>query len=212
MNTILNLILDDSQREMHRSIISEMFEKVPSEMHRKIARANIQQAWMLNTVRKFAELEDIILSVGCYEDTAYEMLKLDGYAVVGIDPVVNNFTVEQYAEQTHDKYDIVFSTSVIEHVDNDEYFIRSMASLVKDGGIGVFTCDFNDRYPNVRKPAEDCRLYTKNDLQIRIPNILKEISCEIVGDVDYDGKIDFEYGGCNYAFATCVFRKINGQK
>jgi SAM-dependent methyltransferase len=208
MTTLQNIILDDTSREVYKDVIAEMKTALPEMMSRKINRANVQQAWMLNTIRKVAQIEDVLLSVGSYEDTAYEMLRKDGYSVIGIDPVLN-YDVGEYAKLSKEKFDVVFSTSVIEHVADDEQFITDMASLLKHNGYGFFTCDFNNDYPRACKPLVDERLYTINDLTIRIPNLLLRVGCEIVGSVDYSGTIDFEYEGCMYAFATVCFKKTS---
>lgn len=206
MNTLTNIILDDTQRNAYSKIILEMKSALPEMMARKIDRANIQQAWMLDTIRKVTQIEDVLLSVGSYEDTAYEMLKKDGYSVIGIDPVIN-YDIGQYAKLSKHKFDVVFSTSVIEHVEDDEQFIIDMASLMKPDAYGFFTCDFNNQYPDVPKPSVDARLYTLQDLTERIPNLLHRCGCQIIGLVDYSGQIDFEYEGCKYAFASVCFKK-----
>jgi|1048.fasta_scaffold08114_2 hypothetical protein len=204
----MNIVLNDKQRIAYADVIAEMYRKQPAMMSRKISRANVQQAWMVDTVRKFAKIEDTLLSVGCYEDTAYELLRMDGYSVIGIDPVFNS-DVETYAASSSLQFDIVFSTSVIEHVADDEKFLISMISLMKPNGYGIFTCDFNNAYPSVPKPIVDERLYTINDLTVRIPKLLAQHNCEIHGYVDYSGPVDFHYEGCNYGFATCIFHKKN---
>lgn len=206
MTTLKNIVLDDTSREGYKDVIAEMKLALPEMMSRKIDRANVQQAWMLDTIRKVAQIEDILLSVGSYEDTAYEMLRKDGYSVIGIDPVLN-YDVGQYSKLAKQKFDVVFSTSVIEHVEDDEQFIIDMASLMKPSAHGFFTCDFNNQYPSVPKPVVDQRLYTIDDLTIRVPTILEQCGCEIVGLTHYIGQCDFEYEGCKYAFATVCFKK-----
>lgn len=202
----MNIVLDDAQRTEYAYVIAELYKKQPAMMSRKHERANVQQAWMLDTIRKFAKIEDVLLCAGCHEDTAYEVLRNDGYSVVGIDPLFNS-DVESYAKQASHQFDIVFSTSVIEHVVDDEQFLISMIALIKPGGYGIFTCDFNPHYPKVPKPIVDERLYTIQDLTQRIPDLLNIHDCAIFGEVNYSGNIDFQYEGCDYAFATCIFRK-----
>ena len=59
-------------------------------------------------------------------------------------------------------FDIIISTSVIEHVEDDEKFIEDIAYLLKKGGYAILTCDFNDYYKKGDDiPDGDYRFYTK---------------------------------------------------
>lgn len=44
----MNTILNDSQREAHKSYIDELHSLCPNTIQRKIPRANIQQAFVLS--------------------------------------------------------------------------------------------------------------------------------------------------------------------
>lgn len=201
-----NVILDDKYHKKHNATIVYFWKKYPQLMQRKIQEANIQQAWMYDTIASLAESDSSMLCVGCHEDTAYYALK-DNYGnVVGIDPIIN-YDLATYKANQNKKFDVVFSTSVIEHVDDDESFIADMCDLLNPGGYGVITCDFNDDYPNVPKPTVDFRLYTMHDLTVRIPTILKSKGCTVVGDFDYHNRVDFQYEGCTYGFATLIFTR-----
>src|SRR6185436_10719095 len=97
------------------------------EMSRKIPEANIQQAFVFETVRNLSRKFSAprILSVGCYEDTAYLGLQKLGIAVDGIDPLLN-YDLSTFLTKPgvrENKYDIIFSTSVIEHVHDDSRFV-----------------------------------------------------------------------------------------
>jgi hypothetical protein len=85
-----NRILDDQAREEYANAIQTLFKTSPEMMKRKIPRANVQQGFVLDTVRNFAKANSKILSVGCFEDTAYEALLKLGYKVEGIDPGINH--------------------------------------------------------------------------------------------------------------------------
>ena len=66
-------------------------------------------------------------------------------------------------------FDIIISTSVIEHVEDDEQFINEMAYLLRVGGSGILTCDFKDNYKKGDDiPDADYRFYTKKDLNERL--------------------------------------------
>src|SRR5579862_5128650 len=68
----LNRILDDKAREQYQPAIDALFQLTPRLMERKIPRANIQQAFVFDTVLKFAAARPAsgILCVGGFEDTA----------------------------------------------------------------------------------------------------------------------------------------------
>lgn len=207
----MNIILNDTQRYNYRSAIAEMEALCPALIARKISRANVQQAFVFDEVRNLSNpLKSELLCVGCHEDTAYESLLHRGYNVVGIDPVIN-VSLDTFFTSNDKKFDVIFSTSVIEHVEDDDKFIKQICQLLKPGGYAVLTCDFNDDYTLMRlpKPNEDYRLYTQYDLLIRFRNILNANQCEIYGDIDYSPEPDFQYAGCKYTFATYVFQKNN---
>jgi hypothetical protein len=104
-------------------------------------------------------------------------------------------------------YDVVFSTSVIEHLLDDEQFARHIGGLLAPGGVAVLTCDFNVQYwPEDPIPNEDFRLYTCRDLVERLLPMLP--GCTLVDEPDWEcSEPDFLYAGCCYTFASLVFRK-----
>jgi len=201
-----NVILNDAYRRKHANTIQYFYQKFPTLMQRKIAEANIQQAWMYDKILEFANFDSNVLCVGNHEDTAYYALRSKMPNLIGIDPLFD-YDLASYRQQTSQKFDVVFSTSVIEHVLDDELFISDMCEMLNDTGVGIITCDFNDDYPRVPKPLVDVRLYTSSDLTVRIPAILKQHNCVVLGDFEYHNNVDFHYEGCNYGFATLVFRK-----
>jgi SAM-dependent methyltransferase len=203
----MNVILDNSYRIKYQNIIKSMTNLIPESMSRKIDRANVQQAWMVDNFIKVADKKKLHLCVGCYEDTAYEYLCKIGYEIIGIDPVINESLETFVQKYPHSQFHTVFSTSVIEHVEDDEKFIADMCQLITPGGYGLLTCDYNPNYPNVPKPFVDVRLYNNNDLENRIFTLLQQKEFAIYGEVDYNGNIDFEYEQCRYAFATMMFQR-----
>jgi hypothetical protein len=201
-----NVILNDIYRQKHANTIQYFYQKFPTLMQRKIAEANIQQAWMYDKILEFVNSESHVLCVGSYEDTAFYALCNKMSYVIGIDPLYD-YDLASYREQSSQKFDVVFSTSVIEHVQDDESFIADMCAMLKNTGVGIITCDFNDNYPDAPKPSADARLYTIHDLTVRIPAILKQNGCSVIGDFSYHNDVDFHYEGCKYGFATLVFGK-----
>lgn len=211
-NVILfNRILDNKAREQYKEVIKKLNDWLPGMMARKIPEANIQQAFVLDTVIKFSQKMKAprILCVGSYDDTAAAGLKKLGIRIDEIDPVLNYDLNTFMGKPSTVKggYDIIFSTSVLEHVEDDELFISQIAELLAPDGVAILTVDFNDQYnPGDCIPQEDFRLYTQRDFKERLLPLLK--NCSLVDAPEWEySNLDFSYGGCYYTFATLVFRK-----
>ena len=209
--TSFNCILDNDARIQYQPAIEELFALVPDMMARKIPEANVQQAFVLDTVQKFASrlASPKILCVGSYEDTAASGLKNLGYLMEEIDPALNYDlnTFFHKSSTVKGSYDIIFSTSVLEHVQDDELFMTQIAELLAPGGTAVLTCDYNDQYkPGDKIPIVDFRLYTQKDFKQRLLPLLED--CFLVDIPRWDcPNPDFTYEGCRYTFATFVFQK-----
>jgi SAM-dependent methyltransferase len=211
----LNRILDNSARVTYQPAIDHLLRTLPEIMARKIAAANIQQAFVLDTVMRLLPKAPqlagapALLCVGSYEDTAAGAIMLGGLPVEEVDPVINYDLTTFLTKPTTrpGSYDVVFSTSVIEHVVDDEQFLKQFERLLAPGGFGVLTCDFNDQYrPGDRLPVEDRRFYTQRDLRERLLPLIPQ--CQLVDEPNWRcEQPDFEYSGCRYTFATFVFRK-----
>jgi SAM-dependent methyltransferase len=206
-----NRILDNSARELYAPVIAQMESAMPKTMAKKIPEANVQQAFALDAVYSFASgiASPKILCIGSYESTDAMFLKQAGFNVEEIDPVLNYSLDEFFSRPSTLKntYDIIFSTSVIEHVEEDELFVRQMADLLRPGGTGVITCDFREGYvKGDPKPEVDFRFYTREDLASRLLTCLPD--CQLLDPPRWDGaEPDFHYGGYTYTFATFCFRK-----
>lgn len=209
----LNNILDDKARKFYARTIEQMFDLVPDLMNRKIPEANIQQAFILDSVYKIiSKIENPkVLCVGSFEDSAAESLKLLGFRVEEIDPMIN-YDLDVFMTKPttfENSFDVIFSTSVIEHVEQDEKFMMQIASLLKKGGTAILTCDYSDSYKDGDpKPIVDFRLYTQKDLKERL---LAQLSnCELVDEPQWNcPQPDFWYDGVNYTFASLAIKKIN---
>lgn len=208
----LNRILDDSARNTYKSAINFMCKYFPVLIAKKIPEANVQQAFVLDTVVRLCKQFDRprILAVGSFEDTAVEALKLLNYHIEDIDPVLNydlgTFLTRPDIEPR--SFDIVFSTSVIEHVEDDERFVKDIASLLKKGGFAILTCDYKDQYVKGDDiPIVDYRFYTQGDIKNRLMRAIPD--CELIDEAKWDcDKPDFYYlNRYNYTFASIVFMK-----
>jgi hypothetical protein len=206
-----NRILDNRARMEYKPIIEQMQLYLPHMMKRKIPEANVQQAFVLDTVYKHIKNKPHpkILCVGSYEDTASASLKMMGYHIEEIDPLLN-YDLDTYVhlpKTIKANFDVVFSTSVIEHVSDDETFISQIVELMAPNGICILTCDYNNNYRLGDKlPRTGLRFYTKDDFTKRLIPCLK--GCVLIDDPKWDEfQPDFIYDGCPYSFATITFKK-----
>lgn len=208
---MINRVLTDLDRNDYKSIIERMYECVPEMTGNKIASALVQQAFVFKQACNLGsdpvEGHALILSAGSYQDTAAELLRYFGYAVYDVDPVIN-CDLHTFKPRAHQEYDIIISTSVLEHTTNDEEFIADICDLLIYGGHAILTCDFKDDWtPGQPVPYTSNRFYTKYDLEVRLRNVLKAHGCDLIEEPDYSERDTFVWDGINYSFATYVFRK-----
>lgn len=207
-----NRILDDKARLVYAPAVKKLFELAPATMKKKIERANVQQAFVFDTVYRHLDKYSSprLFCVGSYEDTASMALQKLGYVVEEIDPMINYF-LQDYVTKPGVKlnsYDIVFSTSVIEHDPDDESFMKCVDKLLAPGGMAVITCDYKDGWkPGEPKPDVDARFYTKADLSERLLSYVPD--CRLVDKAEWDcPEPDFLYlNRYRYTFATFVIEK-----
>lgn len=205
---ILNKILNNKEREFYKNSINELFLLCPETIKRKIPEANVQQAFVLETTKLLLNENNEILSIGSFDDTASESLIKLEFNVTEIDPSINYDLHTYYVNNKEKRFDIIISTSVIEHVENDELFIDEICKLLKSGGYAILTCDYKNNYKlGDPKPDVDFRMYTKKDLLERLRKILYSNNCDIYGDYNYESPEDFTYQECLYSFASYVIKK-----
>ncbi len=206
-----NGILDNKARKLYEPVVQKLFELVPKTMAKKIPEANVQQAFVFDTVYRYLTKykNPKILSVGSFEDTACMALVKMGVAVEEIDPVYN-YTLQEFFTKPNTikgSYDIVFSTSVIEHVPDDKSFMECISELLAPNGIFVMTCDYKDGWKEGdAKPYVCERLYTKADLEHRLLSYMKK--CKLIDEPNWEcPNPDFVLGIYNYSFASFVVKK-----
>jgi SAM-dependent methyltransferase len=213
-----NRILDNRARLEHGDTIKRLFQVAPQTMARKIQEANVQQAFVADATIHFARRcagAPRILCVGAFEDTATEIIRAEGLEPEEIDPTFNHDldTFFHLPSTRLGSYDLVYSTSVLEHVKEDGRFVAQICDLLSPGGVAILTCDFDDLYRDGGpKPKVDHRLYTERDLRLRLGKILTEKGCLLVDAAHWkEAEPDFVYMGIHrYTFATLVFRKGAG--
>ncbi|AFV24574.1 hypothetical protein Mpsy_2370 [Methanolobus psychrophilus R15] len=206
-----NGILDNRARELYKPAVKHLFELVPKTMEKKIPEANVQQAFVFDTVyRHLKEYKNPkILSVGSYQDTACMALIKMGIVVEEIDPMFN-YTLQEFAtkpDTIKGSYDIIFSTSVIEHDPDDKSFVECITELLAPNGIFVMTCDYKDGWKQGDpKPRVCARLYTKVDLEHRLLSYMK--NCKLIDEPNWEcPNPDFVFGNYKYSFASFVVKK-----
>jgi SAM-dependent methyltransferase len=211
-----NKILDDRSRAAYHEALGELTKFTPEMIARKIERANIQQAFGLDAAKRFLATcpNARILAAGSFEDTAVATLRAQGYRIDEIDPNVNDMTLLEYylsPKARLGSYDLVVSISVLEHVADDEQFVRIIGEFLRPGGLAVLTVDFADAWrPGKRKPEVDHRLYTTRDICERLMPAIGD--CVLVDPPCWsEGVEDFEYEGSQYGFAGFVFRKLDAE-
>jgi hypothetical protein len=205
-----NSVLDDQKRILFSKSVDVMRNLSLETMKRKVPEAVVQQGFVLDTVVRFCNSKkgSSILCVGCFEDTAYSALKSLGYNVKGIDPVLN-YDLETFISKPSSKdvsYDLIFSTSVLEHVEDDFRFLAMMSELLAPGGLIVLTCDFREGFePGDPKPGCDFRLYTSSVL-LKLIEKIKIL--EFIDTPEWEKfNPDFGSGSIMYSFASIVLRK-----
>jgi len=212
-NNSFNRILDNKARKLYAQAINKLIELVPKTMAKKIPEANIQQAFVFDTIYRHSSKykNPKILCIGSYEDTASMSLIKMGFEIEEIDPMLN-YSLQEYITKPStikNSYDIIFSTSVIEHDPNDKSFMKAISDLLAPNGIAIITCDYKEDWkPNDIKPEVDIRLYTKNDLKNRLLSYMD--NCLLIDEPQWDcSNPDFNYlKKYQYTFATFVIKKI----
>jgi hypothetical protein len=144
-----NRVLSDKDRKLYSSLIETMYKEIPEIMNLKFKRSEVQAAFILDQILNIDLKNKKILCVGYDEDPVYYYLLKKNIKVIGIDPRFN-YDLHTFMPTTSDKFDIIFSTSVIEHVQDDEQFMKDLCQLMNAGGIGLLTMDFLDNQPAIK--------------------------------------------------------------
>jgi 2-polyprenyl-3-methyl-5-hydroxy-6-metoxy-1,4-benzoquinol methylase len=74
----------------------------------------------------------------------------------------------QYIKDFHENFDIVLSSEVIEHIENDEIYLENLARILKPGGIFCLTTQSGKMYRMDREILMHKRSYNRIDLQNRL--------------------------------------------
>lgn len=187
-----------------------MEEKASDLISRKIYSSLHQSAQMLHVISKVLTDSSKILSAGAFEDVPTEVLSNLGVNIVAIDPVLNTDLHFYRMHNLEKRFDVIFSTSVIEHVEEDEQFITDMAEMLAPGGFCFITCDFKPGYKEGDPlPATCVRLYTEEHLKY-LTSLLANYKCKLTRRPEWnitEDELDFEWDNVKYCFMGMSFRK-----
>ena len=125
-----------------------------------IARYRVLAEWMTSVLPAISYRR--ILDVGCGQGWAMEAMKAfyPEATIEGLEPSSFNSEVARAkgfqvyearagkAALAEDKYDLVFSNNVIQHVTNAREFVESLKEVVTDDGVIVITCP-DGSIPNI---------------------------------------------------------------
>ena len=129
-----NRILDDAARRMYAPMISFLHSIAPEIMAREIEAANVQQAFVFDAAGSLCRTAPRFCA-SAVSRTPLSCSQGDGGRVEEIDPVTN-FDLDEFVERpstARESYDVVFATSVLEHVEDDEKFMRPASEMLKPG-------------------------------------------------------------------------------
>ena len=185
------------------------FNKIcPDLIHKKNQLALSQYALLLKFIieKRLNIFKAKILVIGSYEDLLALALKRLGAYVEEVDPNLN-FLLEDFIQKPAEdgvKYDLIFSISVLEHVENDINFLKICESKLKKGGFQYHTFDYLPHYKNL--PPTHYRFYSDTYVE-KIRKLL--LFSRMYGEQDYKNYLlDFNYNNLTYCFASILFERL----
>jgi 2-polyprenyl-6-hydroxyphenyl methylase/3-demethylubiquinone-9 3-methyltransferase len=120
---------------------------------------------VLRVLRRVAPSPRPVFELGCGNGTTARMLAAEGYSVTGVDPSVSGIAIAKGHEReglrfeagaTGDdlasrfgRFPVVVSLEVIEHCPSAREFIRSFASLLAPGGVGLISTPYHGYLKNL---------------------------------------------------------------
>ena len=203
-------IIRIKDNEEYKKEFDLMKDAAPALVSRKIETSLHQSAQMIYQVTKALNKGSKVLSVGSFEDVPTEVFRNSGINIIGVDPALNSDLHTYRNNNLSKRFDIIFSTSVIEHVMDDEEFITDIAQMLAPGGFAFLTMDFKPGYKfGDLLPATCQRLYTKERL-LHLSDLIKQYDCQLTQKPQWDitdNDLDFEWDGVKYCFMGMSFRK-----
>lgn len=183
------------------------FQNHKLDFHARIGYRNRLRLLKRRGIRK----ESLILDYGCGAGLFVDFLKEEGFTNVrGYDAFV-----EKYSDVSvlSDKYDVVVSHDVIEHVDDPRDYLRTLVSLLKIQGVLVIGTPNADRIslkPQRHFPVELSQPYHRHILSERM---LKILAAEFGLDIEHTYRrfyFDSLYPGVNTRFMWTYVNTLGG--
>lgn len=113
--------------------------------------------WEYETASKYINNGDSILEIGCGKGSFIKKLRENGSTVEGLEMnieaistckkdglLVHLDSIESFSKNKHEKYDVVCSFQVLEHVYNVKSFLDSSINTLKPGGLLIIGVPNND--------------------------------------------------------------------
>lgn len=206
---MINRILKQTEKNLYTEEFELMNFVSEYMIKRKIEPSLIQHAHILQFLMKNANNNEKILCVGSFEDIVSDTLTKIGWNIINIDPHDNMDLATYKLNNQDEEFNFIFSTSVIEHVDDDETFIDDIKSLLSKNGVAILTCDFKPDW-SIGDPVPETsnRFYTKDRLEF----FIGKYSLLPIDRPNWNINIedlDFTWDNINYTFACLAFRKGN---
>jgi 2-polyprenyl-3-methyl-5-hydroxy-6-metoxy-1,4-benzoquinol methylase len=120
---------------------------------------------VLRVLKRAAPSPRSLFELGCGNGATARMLAAEGYAVTGVDPSASGIEIAKRHEReglrfevgsTGDdlaakfgRFPVVVSLEVIEHCPSAREFIRSFASLLAPGGVGLISTPYHGYLKNL---------------------------------------------------------------
>lgn len=147
-----------------------------------------------------------VLDVGGAGSPFANMLSQEGWKVEVVDPSAGTATIEDWKGQL---VDAVFSISVLEHVEDQESFLRACIRVLKSNGLLFLTMDA------AGEPGPDNYMFHWMRQRIYNPKSLLELSeficslgMEVMGPVDLTPSATPSIPDLGYSFASLAFTKL----
>ncbi len=194
-------------------------QKAPA---RRARRVDVQQSFVIDAVERLAAdfFEPRILGIGSPDDVCIEALRVKGYVLDLIDLQEGDLAPLRKGAAVHD---IVFCTTTLNRMAEDEAFIREVADRLAPGGVAVLPLDIGhpdssagstgEEHPatGVACPTEH-RLYTPQDIFGRLLPLLPD--CIMFDPPQWDSGDGRETGdqAARSIPASWVFRKFDAER
>lgn len=159
--------------------------------------------FLKRSIQQYVKKDHKVLDMGCGSQPFRELVEAEGAHYLGCDIVQNEeksvdviSSFESFAF-SHNTFDVVICSEVLEHVINPQDAIKKLAHCVKPGGFIILTTPFS--YPLHEEPFDFCRLS---------PHFFKKISSELSLRLEYYEKSGNNWTGFATHFNFALFESV----